>query len=212
MSHFFVCQHCGECCKRYDIIIMPREADRQAKYLNLGLKNFVQTKTRLFLQIFFSDYSDSKLVIQSSFLPKRIVERFKERVGALPNFFVALPMIALVRNNGACVFYDEEKGCLIYEARPLECILFPFISRGEIKDYSKAYHFCHGLRFKGNVCYEDFSKIHFKEVFSYCEEIKKKGFSKVWKAWPKKGHLVFEDKTMSEISIEEFKQTILPYW
>jgi len=33
------------------------------------------------------------------------------------------------KENGDCVFFDAEKGCLIYEVRPLQCRSYPFWSR-----------------------------------------------------------------------------------
>jgi uncharacterized protein len=30
------------------------------------------------------------------------------------------------RNNGDCIFYDADKGCTVYAARPMQCRTWPF--------------------------------------------------------------------------------------
>mgnify|MGYP000863215831 CR=1 FL=1 len=32
------------------------------------------------------------------------------------------------RHNGDCVFWDRERGCIVYEARPVQCRTWPFWS------------------------------------------------------------------------------------
>lgn len=213
MGHDFKCHRCGECCRRYFIITLPHELKKQAKFAKLDEKGFIERNAQLFLQLFPSGQSDTKISISSRLLPKRVASLVEKEHGHLPEFLIALPMIAFRRKeNGACIFFDEgSSGCTIYPARPLECILFPFISEKKTDDYSKLYPFCKGLKSKGGLSYHDFSQMHFKEVADYCAEVKAKGFASLWKHWPKEGVLLLQEKLLGKIGEKEFFEAIAPY-
>jgi Fe-S-cluster containining protein len=214
MGYDFKCHRCGECCKRYFIITLPHELKKQAEFMGITEKEFIENNTQLFLQLFPFGQSDAKISISSVMLPKRIANLIESVHGHLPDFLIALPMLAFKRReNGACKFFDEGKSCCtIYPVRPLECILFPFISEKKAENYSRLYPFCKGLKDKdGKLSYADFSQIHFNEVSNYCKSIKEKGFSSIWKHWPNKGVLLFQEKLLGEINEKEFFETMLPY-
>ena len=195
----FKCQHCGECCRRYYIISLPREIEGQAKFLGMEKSEFLEKKAQLFLRIFPSGHTTEKSVVSSALIPKKFSEIIEGHLGYAPEFFIVIPMVAFLRKeNGECQFYEKEKGCTIYPARPLECRLFPFIPDRKVTDYSKAYPFCHGL--------------HFTQIADYCALVKEKGFSKVWGTWPKKGILLLEDKLVGKsLTDKEFFDCIAPF-
>jgi len=214
LMHDFSCQRCGECCKRYYIVSLPEELEKQAAFLGLERREFIERHCQLFLQIFPSMHGTQKPVLNRSFLPKKFLEKAEAFNGPLSEFFIVLPMIAFKRRGGGeCTFYDSENsGCGIYPARPLECALFPFISDRKIEDYSKAYPFCKGLKTKGeNLSYADLSFVHFKQMSEYFKKVKEKGFASLWREWPKEGVLLLESHLLGEISEKEFFHAIGPF-
>ncbi|MBD3236162.1 MAG: YkgJ family cysteine cluster protein [Candidatus Eisenbacteria bacterium] len=52
----------------------------------------------------------------------------------------------VLRNRpGACVFYDDDRGCLVYEARPVQCRTWPFWPYNlRRKNWEEAAEFCPG--------------------------------------------------------------------
>jgi len=210
----FECQRCGECCKRYYIISLPKEVEAQARFKKLGREEFIQNHMQLFLQLFPSEYNKEKIMVSSSLIPKKILEKIEGHLGKIPDFFIALPMLVFKRReNGACTFYDEKNsGCTIYGVRPAECRMFPFISDKKTEDYASLYPFCEGLKHtSSDRSYVDLSFIHFNEVSRYFSEVQEKGFSKIWGTWPKEGVCLFTDKLVGPINEKEFFEAIEPF-
>lgn len=210
----FSCQRCGECCKRYYIISLPREVQTQAKALGISEKEFIETRMQLFLQFFPTGHREDKIVVSSSLLPKKFAAQIEDHLGHIPQFLICLPMLAFKRReNGGCTFYaSENSACTIYDVRPVECRLFPFISDKKVQDYSQLYPFCHGLKTKDEKkSYVDLSFIHFNEVSDYFSEVMEKGFSGMWQTWPKDGVCLFTDKLLGPINESEFFGAIAPF-
>ncbi|HZX20583.1 MAG TPA: YkgJ family cysteine cluster protein [archaeon] len=207
----FECQRCGECCKRYYIVSLPEEVNRQAKFLGETKKEFIETHCQLFLHLFAREYSQDKIVVSSTLMPKHICDSIESVNGFLPNFFIAVPAIVFKRKeDGFCEFYNKElPGCGIYSERPLECRMFPFISDKAISDYANEYKFCEGLHFKDEKkSYVDASWMHFEQIKEYCDSLREKGFTSVWPAWPEKGVVLFENHLIGEINSHEFLDSI----
>ncbi|MCR4369476.1 MAG: YkgJ family cysteine cluster protein [archaeon] len=206
----FKCQQCGECCKRYYVVTLPGEAAKQAELKGETERDFLKNHTRLFLHLFAREYSEGKIMVSNAMLPKRICDAIEAEHGFLPNFFIAVPALVFKREeSGYCTFYRQGEGCTIYNARPLECKCFPFISIRPNTDYKKEYPFCHGLEYRDEkISYVDMSFLHFKQMRKYCDLLREKGFTSVWKAWPNKGVVLFENKLAGEIGEEEFLGSI----
>ncbi|HLC92590.1 MAG TPA: YkgJ family cysteine cluster protein [archaeon] len=210
----FECQRCGECCKRYYIISLPHEVEAQARLKNLTVNEFIEKHMQLFLQLFPTEYQKEKIMVSSSLIPKKILEKIEGHLGKVPDFFIALPMLVFKRReDGACTFYNSENsGCTIYSARPAECRMFPFISDKKVENYAELYPFCHGLKQKSaDRSYVDLSFIHFNEVSKYFSEVMGKGFSGMWEKWPKEGVCLYTDKLVGPITESEFFGAIGPY-
>ncbi len=210
----FSCQRCGECCKKYFIVSLPHEVEKQAKLLGMQRKEFIVEKMQLFLQVFPSGFREEKLLVSSSFLPKKIAEKIGEKALCLPDLLVVVPALVFRRDEeGYCVNYGRQNSaCTVYSERPCECRLFPFISEKKTGDYSKLYPFCHGLKERDSEkSYVDLSFIHFGQVNKYLETVRKEGFSSVWKQWPSQGVLLYEDNLVGQITEEEFFGALGPY-
>ena len=210
----FQCQRCGECCKRYYIISLPNEVPGQARLKGIPEGDFIARNMQLFLQLFPAEHSEGRIMVSSSFVPRKFLEKVEGHMGRVPEFFIALPMLAFRRReDGSCTFYDSHNsGCTIYGERPLECRLFPFISDKKVQDYSKLYPFCEGLKHEdANKSYADLSFVHFRQVADYFGEVKENGFSALWKSWPREGVCLFTDKLLGPISEEEFFGVIAPF-
>ena len=210
----FECQRCGQCCKRYYIISMPSEVERQSKLKGLSREEFIEKHMQLFLQFFPSEYNKEKIMVSSSLIPKRLLGKLEGHLGHIPDFFIALPMLVFRRReNGSSTFYDEgNSGCTIYPQRPAECRMFPFISDKKVDDYAKLYPFCKGLKHgSSDRSYVDLSHLHFAQVSEYFHKVQEKGFSQVWGIWPKNGVCLFTDKLVGSIGEKEFFDVIGPF-
>ncbi len=209
----FKCQRCGECCKRYYIISLPHEVEKQATFKGLPREEFIEKHMQLFLQLFPAEHSEGKIQVSSSLVPKKFLGKIEGELSGLPDFFIALPLLVFKRREGGeCTFYDSNSGCTIYPARPAECRLFPFISDKKAQNYAELYPFCHGLKARDDkASYLDLSFIHFRQVAEYFGTVKEKGFGAVWKKWPQEGICLFKDKLLGPINEQEFFQAIAPY-
>ena len=90
----FECRRCGECCKRYYIISLPEEVEVQAKFKGLSKEEFIEKHMQLFLQFFPAEYSKEKIMVSSSMVPRRILEKLEGHLGKVPDFFIALLIIS----------------------------------------------------------------------------------------------------------------------
>ncbi|HIH09804.1 MAG TPA: YkgJ family cysteine cluster protein [Candidatus Diapherotrites archaeon] len=210
----FKCGRCGECCKRYYVVSLPSEVKAQAALLKMPEKDFIKGNMLLFLQLFPSDHNDKKITVSSELLPKKFVALSESHLGRMPDFFIMLPLLAFRRReSGECTFYGSKNaGCNIYNARPAECRLFPFISDKKTDDYSKLYPFCQGLKLEGDDrSYLDLGFIHFEKMARYFSLVKEKGFSSLWGSWPKEGVILLTDKLLGKISEKDFFGMLGPY-
>ncbi len=207
----FVCQRCLECCKRYWIALTPAEAKKQASFLQIPLKEFIQKFCVIYLQLFPSEFQEEKNVLFNSFLPKTVAAALQAKTGFLPQHLKVLPMLALQRNEKACIHLDEaNKACKIYSARPKQCELFPFISLKDVKDFSKIYPFCVGLQKTGKFKegWKEEQEKHFKENAEYFDSLREQEFEEFWPEIPIKGIVLFKDEELCEISRKEFEQIL----
>ncbi len=115
---------CSACCEKYWINFTLEEGKKIAKFLNLSFVEFIKKHTSIVFQAF--SFSSSKAV----FLPEK------------NNFFSIIPVRAFARPNGKCIFLKNKK-CSIYEVRPIPCVLFPDIGKGNLY---RNYPFCPFLK------------------------------------------------------------------
>ncbi len=201
-----ICLNCGECCKKYSITILPKNAKTISKKLCISEKDFLQNFCELYVQIYPKansshdfDSSNGILVFPTSSFPKPLIKELKGFFSYLPGFFLVLPQIILKKNDGVCCFLDENNFCKIYSARLSPCKLFPFIS---VVGYEEYYSFCA----LSKAIKKDFSKesaLFFKEIKSYFDDVNKKGFEFLWSFPPKKGKLFLRDEFVSEITLDQ---------
>ncbi len=194
--------NCTSCCEKYWITILPEEAEAEADFLGISLKDFLEKHCILCLQLFPFPTADSVLSLPEKFFPKKIREKIEKETGA--QCFLAMPSIAFRKPENKCVFL--EKGlCKIYFIRPKQCELFPFISLNGETNFAEKYPFCKALssaKFEESFLHE--SSRHYLKVSEHFNEIEKKGFERIWKSVPNKGIVLFKDKFLAKISKKEF--------
>lgn len=193
--------------------MLPAEVKRQARFLKLKEKDFIEKYCILHLQLFPTEYRENTLEVFNELVPKIISEKIKLHLGYLPNYFLILPILAFKRIKGKCIFFNgKNNSCRIYVARPKQCSFFPFISLKEEPDFLREYQFCKGLKSKGKMGkHQNLGEEHYKEIKKYFNSVKEKGFTKVWCFYPKKGIALYRDKKISDISTKEFFQCIEPF-
>lgn len=198
---------CMECCKKYRITLLPEEAKAIAKMLRMRESDFLKKYCVLHLQLFPAQLSKDKLIIHGSALPKKTAKNIDSKLGYLPDFFLALPAIALKKGK-TCIFLKKNL-CKIHKAKPMQCKLFPFIALEENADLKKMYPFCKSLKEK-KISKKSFLKCkkHYKSLSNYFEKVKKEGFLKQWKALPEKGIVVLKGTEIGAISRKEFLAAI----
>ena len=201
-----ICSECQECCKKYGITLLPKEAEKIAKKLNLSEKKFIQKHCDLMLQFFPSKNQKNYFIINKKEIPEKIRKKLKEKNSS--NYFFVLPNISL-KKNSKCIFL--EKGlCKIHSVKPEQCQLFPFISLKKETSFWKKYPFCELMKqeIKPEKNFMEKSGKHYEKVKEYYEKIKKAGFQSVWKNLPEKGNVFFEDEKLSKITKNEFLKLI----
>jgi Fe-S-cluster containining protein len=95
--------------------------------------------------------------------------------------------------------------CLVYEERPKQCALFPLISVQRTKTGNEHHPFCKGL-LPGKEFEVDKKEVlgHYEKVRSHLNEVKEKGFEKIWQAIPEKGILMLSNEFIDELKKGEF--------
>jgi len=201
-----VCSACLECCKRYDITLLPEEAEKIRKKLNLSEKEFVRKYCSLSLQFFPATKSKNPFVFSKAKISEKIRKKLKEK--STSNYFFLLPNISLKKSK-KCVFLKNSL-CEIHSVKPKQCKLFPFISLKKETAFWKKYPFCDLLKegFKPEKDFKEKSVKHYSKVKNYFDSVKEKGFLSVWKEIPKKGFYFFKDEKIEKISKKEFLQAI----
>jgi len=201
-----VCSACQNCCKKYNITLLPKEAKRIALNLNLREKAFIEEYCDLTLQFFPAFNSKNFFVLSKKNITKKIQEKLKNHSNS--SYFFVLPNISL-KNNKKCVFL--EKGlCRIHSVKPEQCRLFPFISLKKETSFWKKYPFCKLLE-KGFQPEKDFkqkSEKHYRKITRNFDGIQEKGFTFVWKNLPKTGNAFFKDKKICKITKNDFLKII----
>jgi Fe-S-cluster containining protein len=98
----FACNGCGECCRRLRVALTHRDLERLTRASQAPAASLV------------------------AWLAPNDVDPNEERAN-----FVLLPggprLMVLAHDSGACRFLDHEARCGVYEARPLDCRLYPFV-------------------------------------------------------------------------------------
>jgi len=190
---------CDECCKRYWITLLPKEAKKISGLLKISEKKFMQKYCLLHLNLFPTE-KKTGMAVSSALIPKTIAKKAEKKLGKLPGFFILLPGIVLKRSEkGECISLSN-KMCEIYSVRPEQCSLFPFISMDK-KDLKQQYPFCRALEkgMKGSL-----DKPHLKNVNAYFAEIEKNGFESLWAFVPESGIVCIENKFLCRISKKDF--------
>ncbi|MFH1663836.1 MAG: YkgJ family cysteine cluster protein [archaeon] len=197
-----ICSACQECCKRYNITLLPKEAEKIAKKLGLSKKEFIEKNCELMLQFFPSGKTENFFAVKKQVVPEKILEKLEKHSDS--DYFFVLPNISLKKKEH-CVFLENGL-CTIHEAKPMQCKLFPFISLKKETDFKKSYSFCALLKqgFKHEKDFQEKSQAHYENIKNYFDKIKKQGFNSIWKILPKKGNAFFEDKRLCELSKEDF--------
>lgn len=201
----FECLRCGNCCKQYYITLLPAERDRVARALKQTVQQFTQKYTILHLQLFPLNSPEGNLKIPASKIP----EKFLKKINSNSPYFLTLPHIALKRNSGICIFYDEKsKSCKIHNSKPEQCNIFPLLTTAENPDWKKLHPFCEGLKASNENFKPDKGEKHYKKISAYFDGISGKGFKEVWAHWPTEGILALKDKKIAKISEEDFFEII----
>lgn len=204
---------CMECCKRYWITVLPAEAKKIAASRKERVPSFVENHCLLQLQLYPSEKKlVNPLVIPSDRIPKKFRKKIEKELNGFPPFFLALPTLVFKRAaNGSCEFLNQKNGlCTIYESRPQQCRLFPFIPWNN-KPLHSLYPFCTFLQStKPEGRYSKYGKAHYQKVAAYFQQIEKKGFLAVWKTVPASGILRLDQKLLGTLSQKQFFSLLNP--
>jgi Fe-S-cluster containining protein len=194
-----ICLSCGECCKKYSITILPKEAKEIADFLDISLKEFLEEKCEIYVKIFPKSIP-GPLTVPSAFFPKKVGELLYNHFDYIPAGFFVVPQIALKRvDNSNCQFLNEDNTCKIYEARPTPCKLFPFMVTNS---YEEKYDFCE-LQKRTNKDYKKESKKYQEEINKYFEDVENNNFEKVWEFLPTKTKLFLSDTYLGIIKKDD---------
>jgi Fe-S-cluster containining protein len=98
----FACNGCGECCRRLRVALTHRALERLTRSLRVPAVSLV------------------------AWLSPEDVDPSEE-----PASFALLPggprLMVLAQDSGACRLLGDDARCQAYEARPLDCRLYPFV-------------------------------------------------------------------------------------
>lgn len=213
----FECASCGECCRRYWIMVLPSEVKAISSSLRISQEDFLKDYCSFFLEFYPSPGKEGTMMVNSAMVPSKIIKEL-ERFTVPPGHFLVLPSIALKRIGKECIFHDVENNeCRIHSVKPLVCRLFPFLATEEEleakKSFSKAYPFCRGLSgFSGAGKKENSFKKYYPLVEQYFEGVRLNGFKATWgSSWPCKGIAAYKRIELCTINEKDFFEAIEPY-
>ncbi len=199
-----ICLSCGECCKRYNITILPSEASVIAKKLKISKKKFLEEHCELFVKV-FPKTTPGVLTCPTAFFPKEIGDLLYNEFNYVPAGFFVVPQISLKRKeNGHCRFLNSDNTCQVYDSRPTPCRLFPFMV---LPGYEENYPFCE-LFHKTTKNYSKQSKKFQFELTSYFKKVDEKNMLGVWKNLPKKGKFFLNELFLGEISAKQIEKIL----
>jgi len=191
-----ICLACGECCKRYNITLLPEDVSKIAKKLKISKKKFLSENCELFVKVFPKSVP-GVLTCSTAFFPKTVSDLLYNDFNYLPAGFFVVPQISLKRiENGHCQFLDSKNACKIYDVRPSPCKLFPFLV---VEGYNENYPFCELFK-KTYKNYSLQSKVFQKKITTYFKMVDEKGMKKVWGTLPKKGKFFLNELFLGSIS------------
>ena len=152
-----LCEGCDLCCRLYKIYLFPKEAKKIAKKLKISYKNFVADFLDIYVELF----------------PLKEIETTdKFDIIIIENKRYALFLtMALKQKNKACIFLENHL-CTIYNVRPLLCKLFP-----NFKIANENFKFC---KLDKQIDNKKDMKIYFPTLEKYLNDLRKKGFHKLW--------------------------------
>jgi Fe-S-cluster containining protein len=204
---------CMKCCQTYWISILPRDTVRLAAQRGVDPAEFLSDNCLLDLQL-FPAYQHSALSIPTTAFSDSAKTAIREYFGRLPPFMLALPGLVLSRkSNGSCTFLDQKTGlCGVYDARPAQCRLFPFISL-EQKPLHELYDFCKYLQEEkpSSNPFERDQSDHFAAIKAYFGEVEEQGFGHVWPDLPDKGIIRLGSRVLEKITKKQFLRLIDQY-
>ncbi len=199
---------CSECCKRYWITLLPYEAKRIAEKLSLPLDEFIEKKCVLVAFLYARKSSGEKLSISSNRLPAKIASFAEQEFGTVPNAFLLLPVLALNRNSKGWCSMLKRGRCEVHNVAPVICQLFPSIAVSK-RTLRKVYPFCAALKqekFDHSLgLLDEKQKLR---IDKYFEQVKKKGFLKIWKTLPSKAIVLVEGKKELAVSKKQFLELL----
>lgn len=185
---------------------MPDELEKAVSHTHTERKEFIEGHCVLFAELFPLEERTDGIVVFNGLLPKTIASRMKEKLGSVPDFFLALPFIAFDRGQEACTFLSGEALCSIYEARPKQCELFPNLSLDKDKPTCEQYSFCN----LAGQSLPELDEEHLKATKDYFTSVEASGFANVWHSLPEKA--IVRIKGMEfPVSKEDFLGLLGPY-
>lgn len=191
-----ICLSCGECCKRYDISILPSEVKTLSSELKISKRKFLESHCELFVKVFPKSIP-GVLTCPTSGFSKKILDLLYTEFDYIPKSFFVVPQITLKRKeNGYCQFLNENNTCRIYKVRPIPCKLFPFLV---VPGYEENYPFCELFQ-KTHKDYSLKSRKFQRETNEYFKEVDNKGFNKVWGFLPNNGKFFLNNSLLGEIN------------
>lgn len=198
-----ICLSCGECCRRYWITVLPKEAARIAKQLKQKIPDFLKERCIILVKL-YPKTEKGLLTHPSAFFPKEVIQHLQNSGNDVAVSYFIVPQVVLKRQDRACTFLGKGNLCAIYEDRPKPCSLFPFIA---VPGFEENYPFC-GLYHKTWKDNARKSDAYFKKIKAYFRQVDTKGFTKLWGSPPKEGILMLGEKQVGILSLDSLEKML----